>query len=43
LPRARPDQADDEEVVRRTRREVEGALHELIEAELAKKAGVDPG
>jgi 1-acyl-sn-glycerol-3-phosphate acyltransferase len=42
-PRARPDQADDEEVVRRTRREVEGALHELIEAELAKRAGIDPG
>jgi 1-acyl-sn-glycerol-3-phosphate acyltransferase len=43
LPRARPDQADDLETQRHIRREVEGALHELIETELAKRAGVNPG
>jgi 1-acyl-sn-glycerol-3-phosphate acyltransferase len=43
LPRARPEQADDEELVRRLRHEVEGALHELIETELAARAGIDAG
>lgn len=43
FPRARPEEADDIEVQRHIRREVEGALHELIEAELAKRAGVNPG
>lgn len=33
--------ADDFHVVRRLRREAEGALHELIELELAKRCGID--
>jgi 1-acyl-sn-glycerol-3-phosphate acyltransferase len=40
-PRARPEEANDPEVVRRIRHEVEGALHELIENELARRAGID--
>jgi 1-acyl-sn-glycerol-3-phosphate acyltransferase len=40
-PRARPEDAANFEVVRSVRREVEGALHELIELELAKRAGID--
>jgi 1-acyl-sn-glycerol-3-phosphate acyltransferase len=40
-PEVRPEQAEDPEIVQRLRREVEGALHELIEGELAKRAGVD--
>lgn len=35
--------ASDDVVARRLRREVEGALHELIETELARRAGVDAG
>ncbi len=38
---AEPEAAADFEVVRRLRREVEGALHELIEKELAERAGID--
>jgi len=41
-----PDDVDlehDEVTVRRLRREVEGALHELIETELARRAGIDCG
>lgn len=36
----RPESADDLGSVRRLRREVEGALHELIEDELARRAGI---
>lgn len=36
---ARPEEAEDPEVLRRCRHEVEGALHELIENELARRAG----
>ncbi len=39
--RASPEQADDHALVRRLRREVEGALHELIENELARRVGID--
>ncbi len=42
-PRARPEEADDPDVLRRVRHEVEGALHELIENELARRAGIDLG
>lgn len=35
------EQADDPAAVRRLRHEVEGAIHELIETELAHRAGVD--
>jgi 1-acyl-sn-glycerol-3-phosphate acyltransferase len=42
-PNALPEQAGDAVVVRRLRHEVEGALHELIETELAKRAGIDVG
>lgn len=38
-PRATPEQADDFELVRRTRLEVQGALEELIDNELARRAG----
>jgi 1-acyl-sn-glycerol-3-phosphate acyltransferase len=41
VPPASVNAADDVEVVRRMRREVEGALHELIDIELARRAGVD--
>ena len=41
VPEAGPEAEGDEKVVRRLRREVEGALHELIEAELARRAGID--
>jgi 1-acyl-sn-glycerol-3-phosphate acyltransferase len=41
LPRASPEQADDPAVLRRLRHEVEGALHELIDNELARRAGLD--
>lgn len=40
-PTASPDQAGDEPTTRRVRREVEGALHELIERELARRAGLN--
>jgi 1-acyl-sn-glycerol-3-phosphate acyltransferase len=36
-----PESADDLRLVRRLRREVEGALHELIEEELARRAGIE--
>jgi len=36
-----PEKATDSVVLRRLRHEVEGALHELIETELAKRAGID--
>lgn len=38
---ARPDQCDDPDVLKRCRREVEGALYELIDMELAKRAGFE--
>jgi 1-acyl-sn-glycerol-3-phosphate acyltransferase len=38
---ARPEDADDPAVLTRVRHEVEGALHELIEIELARRAGID--
>lgn len=37
---AKPEQAEDLKVLRRVRREVEGALHELIEDELARRIGL---
>ena len=40
-PKASPEQAGDPVVLRRLRREVEGALHELFENELAKRAGIE--
>ncbi len=36
-----PEMASDKDAVRRLRHEVEGALHELIETELARRAGID--
>jgi 1-acyl-sn-glycerol-3-phosphate acyltransferase len=42
-PSAPPEQSDDSVVLRRLRHEVEGALHELIENELAKRASIDVG
>jgi 1-acyl-sn-glycerol-3-phosphate acyltransferase len=36
-----PSCADDAHAVRRMRREVEGALHEIIEVELARRAGIE--
>ncbi len=36
-----PDRANDEVTVRRLRHEVEGAIHELLEIELARRVGVD--
>jgi 1-acyl-sn-glycerol-3-phosphate acyltransferase len=42
-PGALPEQAGDAVMLRRLRHEVEGALHELIENELAKRAGIDAG
>ena len=39
-PLATADAAKDEAVVRRMRREVEGALHEIFEHELANRAGI---
>jgi 1-acyl-sn-glycerol-3-phosphate acyltransferase len=38
--RARPEEADDPEVQRHARLEVEGALQELIDLELARRAGI---
>ncbi len=40
VPQARPEQSSDPNVLRRLRHEVEGALHELIENELAQRAGI---
>ena len=39
-PRVAPDQFDDPAALHSLRREVAGALHELIEAELARRAGI---
>lgn len=38
---ANPEQCDDPEVLKRCRREVEGALYEIIDLELAKRAGFE--
>jgi 1-acyl-sn-glycerol-3-phosphate acyltransferase len=38
-PRARPEEADDHDALSSARREIEGALQELIDGELAKRAG----
>jgi 1-acyl-sn-glycerol-3-phosphate acyltransferase len=38
---ARPEDAEDPEVLRRCRHEVEGALYELIDAELARREGIE--
>lgn len=38
--RARPEEADDPEVVRHARLEIEGALQELIDVELVRRAGI---
>jgi 1-acyl-sn-glycerol-3-phosphate acyltransferase len=43
VARAEPSQADDAEVLRHTRCEVEGALCELIDCELARRSGIDLG
>ncbi|HLK36617.1 MAG TPA: hypothetical protein VKU41_07670, partial [Polyangiaceae bacterium] len=40
-PPPNPEAADDPGMVRRLRHEVEGALHELLEIELARRAGID--
>jgi 1-acyl-sn-glycerol-3-phosphate acyltransferase len=40
-PSAPPEKADDYVAQRRFRREVEGALHEIIETELARRVGID--
>jgi 1-acyl-sn-glycerol-3-phosphate acyltransferase len=40
-PPVSPEGADDPRVVRHLRREIEGALHEIIEEELARRAGID--
>src|SRR5580704_10307862 len=42
-PPPSPAAADDPKAVRRLRREIEGALHEIIEEELARRAGIDLG
>ncbi len=39
VPNAAPERANDDEELRRLRHEIEGALHELIELELTKRAG----
>lgn len=41
IPPGPPEAERDMHVVRRLRREIEGALHELIEDELARRAGID--
>lgn len=43
LPRVDPKDADDPVTLRSVRREVEGALHELFEEELARREGIDLG
>jgi 1-acyl-sn-glycerol-3-phosphate acyltransferase len=40
-PRTPPDKADDPSTLRHVRREVEGALHEILDVELARRAGID--
>lgn len=42
-PRASPDQADDVSTLKSIRREAEGALHEILETELARRSGIDIG
>jgi 1-acyl-sn-glycerol-3-phosphate acyltransferase len=41
IPPGRPECAADKRYVRRLRREVEGALHEIIDVELARRIGFD--
>jgi hypothetical protein len=41
--RARPGEADDGDVLKRVRHEVAGALHEIIDTELGRRAGVELG
>jgi hypothetical protein len=41
MPRLPPEAAGDFALVRALRREAEGALHELLELELARRAGID--
>ncbi len=41
VPPSTPELASDKVAVGRLRREVEGAIHELIETELARRAGID--
>jgi hypothetical protein len=43
LPKVAPSRSTDAEAQRQLRREVEGALHELIERELARRAGIELG
>jgi len=43
LPRIDPKDAEDPRALRSVRREVEGALHELFEDELARREGIDLG
>jgi len=40
-PPAPPAKADDERTLRRFRHEIEGALHEMIETELARRVGIE--
>jgi 1-acyl-sn-glycerol-3-phosphate acyltransferase len=40
VPDAGPDRAEDEALLKQLRHEVAGALHELIENELARRAGI---
>lgn len=40
MPAVDPEQSEDAQAARRLRREVEGALHELIETELARRSGI---
>jgi 1-acyl-sn-glycerol-3-phosphate acyltransferase len=43
LPGVGPEHQNDEVALRRSRREVAGALHELLDAALARRAGIDLG
>ena len=43
MPTAGPEAVDDPATLRHLRREIEGALHELIEEELARRAGFAQG
>jgi hypothetical protein len=40
-PHVGPEQSDDEVALRRYRHEVAGALHELIDGALARRAGIE--
>lgn len=42
-PRFGPEQSEDPTAIKSLRHEIEGALHELIETELARRAGIDAG